>query len=287
MYFILKIFILCCLSTQLLWAMEELPRTVSATTRGGVVGSICGSCGEIVKSCSEVIADSGASTALQHIAEETAEEVITNGTRKSIAEAALTASKYTKLGVGVGIGVGVAAESIVTGYRLYKYNTDYQYLWCDLKSDVGRSWATTAVATAIGVACLPLGWWAILPAVGAGLFFSWLFRKIEQKWFHKSQKEKLYIEYGLNEKSSLKDLKRVRKKILKIIHKEKLHPDQWPKDLTKSEKTKRLEKFLWMSSLRDFLQKDIDRGKVCFDDDNEQAPRMLENRKVNATEHLA
>jgi len=219
----------------------------------------------------------GADRLVQTMTLDAAEETVTLNAQRAMVKAADAASKYgTYAGIGAAVGVGVALESAVTGYRIYKHQTDYKYLKCDLHSDLGRGWGVTAVCIGVGVACIPIGWWAVLPTVGSGLFCSWLFRKIESKWFHKSQKEKLYIEYGLNAKSSKEDLKRVRREILKLIVAEKLHPDLWPNDMKESEKKKRFEKYLWMTSLRDTLSKDIARGYVSFDEkDNEHFPLMI------------
>ena len=84
--------------------------------------------------------------------------------------------------------------------------------------------------TGVAIALLPIGWCAIIPCDVLGFLLHWLFQKYKV-FDRKSHKEKVYKEYKLNEKSSIEELKSLRRKIRKQILEEKLHPDKWPSDI--------------------------------------------------------
>eukprot|EP01084_Bolivina_argentea_P248081 414973_1 len=106
-------------------------------------------------------------------------------------------AKIAARGIGAGVGIAVGLEIIISIGRVVKYKKDYKYTKCDLWRDLGRSWITTIVCAAIGVSSLAIGWWAILPAAGAGLLLTLLFRYFNV-FDRKSHKEKVYKEYKLN-----------------------------------------------------------------------------------------
>ena len=97
-------------------------------------------------------------------------------------------------------------------------------------------------------------------------------------------KEKIYEEYGLGKKHGLDEatlldkLKKVRREIKKQIRDERLHPDKWPSDLNNKEKPKRLEKYLYLMQIVDFLKADIQRGYIVFDNHKKEPkqPRAIE-----------
>eukprot|EP01084_Bolivina_argentea_P065897 120135_1 len=88
------------------------------------------------------------------------------------------------------------------------------------------------------------------------LFTKWIFDKFEV-FDGKSHKEKVYIEYGLNKNSCMKELRAVQRKVRREIRKGKLHPDQWPSDLNDKERPNRLEKYFWLTAIIEMLDEDI------------------------------
>lgn len=200
-----------------------------------------------------------------------------NSVRVSVTEIAEETVKkgaqYTWGGAGAAVGVGVVIEAGFTLQRYHKYKTDDNYTSTDLKYDNGKSWAVATICTGLGIALMPIGWWAILPTVGAAFILSGLLSNIDSG---KTQKEKIYIDYGLSGKSSVKELKKVRRKIRNELRDKKLHPDKWPANLKDKEKPKRLEKFFFRASLLGMIEKDIERGFVSFEEEDvDEAQKML------------
>mmetsp|Transcript_2874 Transcript_2874/g.5362 ORF Transcript_2874/g.5362 Transcript_2874/m.5362 type:complete len:125 (-) Transcript_2874:30-404(-) len=117
---------------------------------------------------------------------------------------------------------------------------------------------------------MPIGWWAILPAAAVGICMNFGF----SHWnvWDKSLKEKLYTDFDLNAKSTKEEMKDVRRNILKMIHEEKLHPDQFRhSDLNDKKQQQKLEKFLWCRQFIEFLDDDISKGHVMFTETNQSS----------------
>ena len=130
----------------------------------------------------------------------------------------------------------------------------------DFKWDIIKGWTGTVCVIGVGVIGMlfGIGWWVLIPLIGVSVMVTLLF-----KYFHKekSYKTKVYLERGLKSNASIEDKKNEIRKIKKEIKDEKLHPDTWPKDLNKNKKKKRMEKYLWLMSVKELLQEDIDHEK--------------------------
>eukprot|EP01084_Bolivina_argentea_P214720 364510_1 len=128
--------------------------------------------------------------------------------------------------LGCFIGIAAGIEVVFTGYRIYKYCTDINYLKEDLKWALIKGWTGTVCVIGVGIIGMlfGFGWWVLIPLLGVSIVIALLF-----KWLHKekSYKEKVFLERGLKLDSSVDDKKKQVRKIKTEIVMEKLHPDKW------------------------------------------------------------